>query len=264
MGLIFLILRFFYHLLPKKNSTENLIQAIKNDFVNSYVYAKKLSSINPKKIKSLIAIIAALIVLPMLQLPLEIFDVLEDILSAIMFFIFIIIFSPPRDIDNQDFPFEIFGFTYAVIFMFYSAGTLVFDTFYTHNLFQDDIWIYGYGVTLISYVSCIVTVSRFIERDLSREKIVLIGMIMVTTLEFITYYGVGSFSIIAQGTFQMHGINIFNHITNTINQGIFIASQSQILERTPVEIWGYIILNGTDVLTITAVLGFLMQKFMVK
>ena len=264
MGLIFLILRLFYHILPKKFSTENLIQAIKNDFVNSYAYAKKLISTHPKKIKSLIAIIAALIVLPMLQLPLEIFDVLEDILSAIMFFIFIIIFSPPRDIDNQDFPFEIFGFTYAVIFMFYSAGTLVFDTFYTHNLFQDDIWIYGYSVTLISYVSCIVTVSRFIERDLSREKIVLIGMIMVTTLEFITYYGVGSFSIIAQGTFQMHGINIFNHITNTINQGIFIASQSQILERTPVEIWGYIILNGTDVLTITAVLGFLMQKFMVK
>ena len=27
------------------------------------------------------------------------------------------------------------------------------------------------------------------------------------------------------------------------------------------EIWGFIILNGTDVLTITAVLGYLMQKF---
>ncbi len=100
---------------------------------NSYAYAKKLISTHPKKIKSLISIIAALIVLPMLQLPLEIFDVLEDILSTIMFFIFIIIFSPPRDIDNQDFPFEIFGFTYAVIFMFYSAGTLVFDTFYEYH-----------------------------------------------------------------------------------------------------------------------------------
>lgn len=54
---------------------------------------------------------------------------------------------------------------------------------------------------------------------------------------------------------------MFGDITTTINQGIFIASQSQILERSPMEIWGYIILNGTDVLTITAVLGYLVQKF---
>ena len=41
----------------------------------------------------------------------------------------------------------------------------------------------------------------------------------------------------------------------------FYHIQSQILERSAMEIWGYIILNGTDVLTITVVLGYLVQKF---
>ena len=50
-------------------------------------------------------------------------------------------------------------------------------------------------------------------------------------------------------------------VTTIINQGIYLASQSQILERSPIQIWGYIILNGTDGLTITAVLGYLVQKF---
>ena len=63
-------------------------------------------------------------------------------------------------------------------------------------------------------------------------------------------------------TYEMSLSNIFGDITTIINQGIFIASQSQILERTDSEIWGYVILNGTDVLTITAVLGYLVQKFM--
>jgi len=44
MGLIFLILRFVYHILKKKHSPENLIQAIKTDFVNICAYAKKLNS----------------------------------------------------------------------------------------------------------------------------------------------------------------------------------------------------------------------------
>ena len=35
------------------------------------------------------------------------------------------------------------------------------------------------------------------------------------------------------------------------------------LERSPMEVWGNILLNGTDVLTITAVFGYLMQKFIV-
>ena len=60
----------------------------------------------------------------------------------------------------------------------------------------------------------------------------------------------------------MEDTTIFGDITTIINQGIFIASQSQILERSTKEIWGYVILNGTDVLTVTAVLGYLLQKFM--
>ena len=39
-------------------------------------------------------------------------------------------------------------------------------------------------------------------------------------------------------------------------------SHNSVIERSSMEIWGYIILNGTDVLTITVVLGYLVQKFM--
>ena len=88
------------------------------------------------------------------------------------------------------------------------------------------------------------------------------GMIMMTTLEFITYYGIGFFSRLEWHNHQAFESNIFGDITSIINQGIFVASQSQILERTAREIWGYIILNGTDVLTITVVLGYVLQKFM--
>ena len=41
MGLIALVFRFFYHILPKKSSRKNLIQTVKNDFVNLYDYVKK-------------------------------------------------------------------------------------------------------------------------------------------------------------------------------------------------------------------------------
>ena len=87
---------------------------------------------------------------------------------------------------------------------------------------------------------------------------------MMTTLEFITYYGVGFFGGIKWfNPKAFEGIlNIFGDITSIINQGIFLASQSEILERSAIEIWGYIILNGTDVLTITVVLGYVVQKFM--
>ena len=86
---------------------------------------------------------------------------------------------------------------------------------------------------------------------------------MLTTLEFITYYGIGFFGGLQwykPAVFDEEAI--FGDIMSIINQGIFIASQSQILERSAMEIWGYIILNGTDVLTITVVLGYLLQKFM--
>ena len=108
---------------------------------------------------------------------------------------------------------------------------------------------------------------RILERELSKQEIILLGMIMLTTLEFITYYGIGFFGGIKWYNYnpleyEFSILNIFGDITTIINQGIFIASQSEILERTASEIWGYVILNGTDVLTITVVLGYLVQKFM--
>ena len=103
------------------------------------------------------------------------------------------------------------------------------------------------------------------ERAVSRTEIIFLGMSMMTTLEFITYYGVGFYGGIKwynPQAFEGNILNIFGDITAIINQGIFLASQSEILERSAMEIWGYIILNGTDVLTITVVLGYVVQKFM--
>lgn len=64
------------------------------------------------------------------------------------------------------------------------------------------------------------------------------------------------------GSYEDNGF--FENITVVVNHGMYVASQSQILERNSMEVWGNIILNGTDVLTITAVLGYVMQKFMEK
>ena len=159
----------------------------------------------------------------------------------------------------------IFGFTYAVIFMFYSAGSLVFDIFYANDFFREYMWIYGYSITAISYVVCISTLKGFMERKLSNEEIVLLGMIMLTTLEFITYYGIVFFSGMEYFDFEEYAdCEFFENITIVVNHGIYVASQSQILERSHMEIWGNIILNGTDVLTVTAVLGYVMQKFIGK
>ena len=160
---------------------------------------------------------------------------------------------------------EIFGFTYSVVFMFYFAGGLVFDIFYFNDFFRKDMWIYGYIVTIVSYVVCIATLRGFMERKLSNEEIVFLGMIMLTTLEFITYYGIGFFSGMDYFNMQDYeGNKFFANVTQVVNHGIYVASQSQILERNDMEVWGNIILNGTDVLTITAVLGYVVQKFMEK
>ena len=267
MGLIFLGLRLVYHILPKKSSHDNIIHAVKNDFVTLYNYAKQLILSNSKIFKIVAVIMIVLFVLPMLPLQIEIDYIFEDFFSAIMFLLLVIVFAPQEKPSSKEFPVEIFGFIYSIIFMYYSAGTFVFDLFYVIDSLKEDIWMYGYSVTVISYVICIATLSRFMERKLSKQEIILLGMIMMTTLEFLTYYGVGFFGGVNWNdynpqTFELNIFNIFGDITTVINQGIFIASQSQILERTPSEIWGYIILNGTDVLTITAVLGYLVQKFM--
>ena len=267
MALMFVVLRFFYHVLPQKIADDNLVRAVKDDLVSLCSYVKQIVISNPKKIKLVGAIMFCLIVLPMTPLPIEFEYIVEDLLAVIMFFLLIVVFAPQKDLSNKEFPVEIFGFIYSIIFMYYSAGNLVFDIFYAIDSIKDDVWIYGYGVTTISYIICIATLRQFMERNLSKEEITLLGMIMLTTLEFITYYGIGFFSMVKWNTYnpleyEMSLTNIFGDITTIINQGIFIASQSQILERTPCEIWGYIILNGTDVLTITVVLGYLVQKFM--
>ena len=267
MGLIFLVLRFFYHILPKKSPRNGLIHAIKEDLIILYSYAKKIVVSNPTKFKFIAMFTVCLMILPITPLQIEIEYILEDFFSTLMFFLLVIVFAPKKNPAERGFPVEIFGFIYSIIFMYYSAGVLVFDVFYAIDSLKNDMWIYGYSITVISYVICIATLSRFMERDLSKQEIILLGMIMLTTLEFITYYGIGFFGGIKWYnydplTYEFSLSSIFGDITSIINQGIFIASQSQILERTDSEIWGYIILNGTDVLTITVVLGYLVQKFM--
>ena len=267
MGLIFLVLRFFYHVLPKKRLQNNLVSEVKKDLITLYSYAKQIVVSNPTKSKFIFVIMICLIILPMTPLQIEIEYIFEDFLSTIMFFALVIVFAPQENPTERGFPVEIFGFIYSIIFMYYSAGLLVFDTFYVIDSLQEDMWIYGYSITMISYVLCIATLSRFMERVLSKIEIIFLGMIMLTTLEFITYYGIGFFGGIKFYNYdpleyELNLFNMFGDITTIINQGIFIASQSQILERAPSEIWGYIILNGTDVLTVTVVLGYLVQKFM--
>ena len=264
MGIIFLILRFFYHVLPRKGARDNLIQSVKQDWLHLFAYVKRILFFHRKIFKIIVAIIPFLIIIPLIPYKDEVIFTIDDFLGAIVFFLLVIVFAPQKDSSRQGFPVEIFGFTYSVVFMFYSAGALVFDIFYLNDFFKEDMWLYGYSVTIISYVVCIGTLRGFMDRDLSNEEIVLLGMIMMTTLEFITYYGIGFFCGIDRynpGDFEE---NLFGNFTSVINQGIYVASQSQILERSNMEVWGNIILNGTDVLTITAVLGYVVQKFMDK
>ena len=258
VGLLFLVVRFFYHLLNKKSS----IRAIKSDLIN----IKQIFLSNTKTLKIVLVLAAILVFLMMIQN--EIIYILEDTLSTAMFFLLATVFLPPENPLSKGFPVEILGFVYSVVFMFYCAGTLVFDIF-SMLTFKEDIWIFGDAVTLISYVVCIGTLRRFMERYLSTLEITLLGMIMMTTLEFITYYGIGFFNGVDWGNPQViewyasqnFEWTIFGDVTYIVNQGIYLASQSQILERKSVEIWAYIILNGTDVLTVTVVLGYVLQKF---
>ena len=265
MGLIFLILRFFYHIMPKKGPHDSLIKAVKKDFISLYVYAKGIFLSNPRIIRAVLIMAAVLLILPQIPYKIEVLYVIYDALAMVVYVLLAIVFAPKENEAHKGFPVEIFGFTYAVILMFYSAGALVFDLFYTNGFSREDMWIYGYSITMISYVVCIATLRGFMERKLSNEEIVLLGMIMLTTLEFITYYGIGFFSSMEYYDLEFYADKeFFVNITEIVNHGIYIASQSQILERNPMEVWGNIILNGTDVLTITAVLGYVVQKFMEK
>ncbi|WP_027406809.1 hypothetical protein [Anaerovibrio sp. RM50] len=263
MIIIFLFLRFFYHILPKTSSHNNLICEVKTDFINLYAYAKQIFTSNTKKVKIILTLMAALLVLELLPFNYVLLNIFEEFLSTVMFFLLVNVFLPMKNPPSKGFPVEIFGFIYSVIFMFYSTGALVFQTLDEIDFFREDIWIYGYCVTVLSYIICIATLQRFMERDLLPQEIILLGMIMLSTLEFITYYGVGFFSGLKWYDPSVFEANIFGDFTSIINQGIFVASQSQILERNPMEIWGYVILNGTDVLTVTVVLGYVFQKIFV-
>ena len=259
MGLIFLIVRFFMMICLKR--VPNLILAVKNDFAKVYDYYRRIILSNPIKIKVVVVIISSFIIsVQLMSFSSATLDILDPAMSTITYFIMLTIFAPPKELLSKEFPVEIFGFIYSILLMYLSAGTLIVETFLTNN-FDETMWIYGYGVTLISYIICIATLSRFMDRDLSRLEIIFVGMVMMTVLEFITYYGIG-FCGASEYDYEIFESSIPEVITTIINQGIFIASQSQILERSAKEVWGYIILNGTDVLTVTAVLGYALQKFM--
>ena len=118
MGLIFLILRFFYHILPKKSLHKNLLHAVKGDLVILYNYVKQIILSNPKKIEFIVVMMVCLVILPMTPLRLEIEFIVEDFFSAIMFFALVIIFAPKEHPADRGFPVEIFGFIYSIIFMY--------------------------------------------------------------------------------------------------------------------------------------------------
>lgn len=257
LGLTFLFCRSLYHIFSKNN----LINELKKDFVNLYDYSRQIILSNPVKFKFIIGLITISTFLVMLN-QVENIDIFDDFVSMIIFFVMVIIFAPREDNKNKKFPVEIFGFIYSITMMYCSAGDLVIEIFSTNTFFEKDMWIYGYSVVLISYLICMATLSRFMERDLSRIEIIFVGMIMMTILEFMTYYGVGFFGGIKFFNPNLFANGVLQGVATIINQGIYIASQSQILERDTSEILGYIILNGTDVLTVTAVLGYVLQKFM--
>lgn len=258
MGLIFIVWRLFYHVLNKNK----LLPALRNDFADLYAYDREIILSNPIKFKIIAAIIIAVIILTFMPIQNETMELFDSALSAIIYCMMLIIYAPREDPTNKEFPVEIFGFIYSIVLMYCSAGAFVIDFFEKDNSFDENMWIYGYSVVLISYVICIATLSNFMERNLSKLEIIFVGMIMMTILEFMTYYGIGFFGGIEFYDPQTFENSIFEVIMAIINQGIFIASQSQILERSTKEVCGYIILNGTDVLTVTAVLGYVLQKFM--
>lgn len=251
----------FYYTLHKKNAHNNFIETVKNDFLKLFAQSKQLFLANYKIFKIIFVLLTLIAVYDIIPLENHILTFLEDIMSAIMFLMLAIVFSPTENPLYKGFPNEIFAFVYSVIFMFYSAGSIVLDISFTFDFLTENIWVYGYIITIISYIVCMATLRRFMERALTTQEIIILGMVMMTTLEFIMYYGIGFFSNIKIYNPRTFESNIFGDFTSIINQGIFIASQSQILERGSLEIWGYIILNGTDVLTTTMVLGYVVQKF---
>ena len=181
-GILCLVFRFFNHVLPQKRLHHNIFQVLKNDMPVVYACAKEFISSHRKLVKIVFIIVAADIILSIFTIPVEIMDSIDDILMAILFCLLVIIFAPQEGSNQKGFPYEVFGFTYSVILMFYWLGSSVVDIFYLNPFLSEEMWRYGYGITLISYVVCIATLGRFMDRDLSKLEIVFLGMIMPTSI----------------------------------------------------------------------------------
>lgn len=251
-----------FFIIFKKFSCKILIQAVKDDFVNLFEYDKQIILSNPAKFKIIVGLLIFFVVANIFPIHPKIIYIINNAASTIIFFLMLIIFLPQENPTQKGFPIEIFGFIYSIVLMYGSAGELICEIFSTNNFFDENMWTYGYSVVIISYLICIATLSRFMERDLTKLEVIFVGMIMMTTLEFMTYYGIGFCGGMKGYDPEIFEKSILEGIAMIINQGIYIASQSQILERTTREVLGYIILNGTDALTVTAVLGYVLQKFM--
>ncbi|MBR3748036.1 MAG: hypothetical protein IKN27_13855 [Selenomonadaceae bacterium] len=261
MDLLYLVWRMVYRVLFQKSSPDPIL-AIKSEFAKLYAHYRQIIMSNPVKIKIIAAIITCYFISTLMPLEFEIAYLIDYAASVAIYLLIVIIYAPKKNPLSKEFPIEIFGFIYSILMMYGCAGEFVITLFETNNSFGEDTWIYGYILILISYAICIATLSNFMERNLSRPEIIFVGMIMMTILEFMTYYGVGFCGGMEFYDPQTFESGIWEGIVSIVNRGIFIASQSQILERSTKEVCGYIILNGTDVLTVTAVLGYVLQRFM--
>ena len=167
--LIVFILNFFYRILPNKGVHKQV-------FLNFYDYFNQIILSNIKSLKIVLVITAILSVRLLFPFQNYVTYIIDDILYLADYFLLVMVFSPQKNSSRIGFPFEIFGFIYFVIFMFYSAGLLVFDIFYNVEFLRENMWIYGYGITIISYIICIATLRGFMERKLVPEEIVFLGM----------------------------------------------------------------------------------------
>ena len=105
MGLIFLIVRLFYHILTKNRSQDDLVRAIRGDCISLYNYAKQIVVSNPKKAKIVAVIMVCLIILLVMPFRMELeYSTEESFLGTIMFTMFMIVFTPKDDPSNTGFP----------------------------------------------------------------------------------------------------------------------------------------------------------------
>lgn len=259
-GLVFLVMALISNIAFGKISYKGKSSEVKNDFQSACLYVKQIVLNNLNIIKAMVISLGCALFSHIIPLKQEISFIMVDISSTLFFFLCALLFIPREESAKRGFPLEIFGFIYSLIFMFYNAGSILFDMFCETEFFFSDMWIYGYSITIFTYTVCIAALRRFLERDVSIGATFFIGMMMLITLEFVTYYGIGYFGCLKWYNPSDYIDNMFGNIVGIINQGVFLATQTQKPGEATSEILGYIILNGTDILTGTIVLGYLMQK----